>query len=83
MIFNAYFGDFQVSESGCYPVHFQQYAGFPLRISKVGVREAGAETQEAPLEAASFLYPVLGVILQKIHSSGAVLVALLLCIIIF
>lgn len=71
-----------VSRSECYPVHFQQNARFSLRISKAGVREAGAETQEAPLEATSFLYHAISVILQKIFSLRAFLVILLLCIVI-
>lgn len=66
----------------CYPVHFQQNARFSLRISKGGVGEAGAETQEAPLEATSFLCHAISVILQKIFSLRAFLVILLLCIII-
>lgn len=71
-----------VSRSERYPVHFQQNARFSLRISKGGVREAGAETQEAPLEATSFLCHAISVILQKIFSLRAFLVILLLCVII-
>lgn len=69
-------------ESGRYPVHFQQHAGFPLRVSKVGVREAGAEAQEAPLEAASFLRHVIVVVLREILSLRAILVLLLLRVVV-
>lgn len=71
-----------VSRSECYPVHFQQNARFSLRIAEAGVGEAGAETQEAPLEATSFLCHAISVILHKIFSLRAFLVILLLCIII-
>lgn len=64
-------------ESGCYPVHFQQHAGFSLRVAEVGVREAGAQTQSAPLEAANFLCHDLGAVLDVILSGRAVLVSLL------
>lgn len=67
----------------CYPVHFQQHAWFPLRISKAGVGEAGAEAQVASLETTHLLLPFLTIVLQKIVSSGAVLVLLLVCIVVF
>lgn len=70
------------SECCCYPVHFQNHAGFSLRVSKAGVRKTGAKTQGASHEAASFLCGVLGIVLQKVLSLRAVLVLLLLCIII-
>lgn len=66
------------TESGSYPVHFQQDTGFSLRISKIGVRETRAETQEAPLEDASFLIHVIGAVLHKMLSSGAIHIIVLL-----
>lgn len=60
-----------------YPVHLQQHAGFPLRVAEAGVREAGAQAQRAPLEAAHFLRHDLGVVLDVVLSGGAVLVHLL------
>lgn len=66
-----------------YPVHFQQNAGLPLGVSVGGVGEAGAEAQEAPLEATGFLRRALGVVLQKELSLRAFLVILLRGIVVF
>lgn len=66
-----------------YPVHFQQNAGLSLSVSEGGVGEAGAEAQEAPLEATGFLRHALGVILQKELSLRAIPVILLHGIVVF
>lgn len=60
-----------------YPVQFQQNAGLPLRISVGNVREAGAESQQAPPEATRLLLHVLRVVLQEVVSLRAILVVLL------
>lgn len=66
-----------------YPVHFQQNTGLSLSVSVVGVGEAGAEAQEAPLEATGFLRRALGFILQKEVSWRAFSVILLHGIVVF
>lgn len=60
-----------------YPVHFQQDAGFPLRVSVVEVRQAGAEAQQAPPEATRLLLRGLRVVLQEVLALRALLVVLL------
>lgn len=55
------------TKSGPYSVHFQQHAGFALRIAEVGVGQAGAEAQDVSPEATDFLRFV-AVVLHEVLS---------------
>lgn len=65
-----------VRNSGCYPVHLQQYTGLSFLISKVGVGKARAQTQGGPPEGTNFLCHLTAV-LHIILSRNALLVVLL------
>lgn len=65
-----------------YPVHFEQHTGFSFMVSEVSVRQAGAETQERPPEAARFLQHSFPFLPQGVLSWRTVRVPLLLCVII-